>query len=1661
MRLLLALASVVVLATASRLNANDHPDPVQFHRSRPTFLLASLKAGEDFEVVAVASNHPFEPQARTAVARGQYPRRSFFKFQALGLDFHGDMEQNERLFHPHYVEEEHDWVNGVRVDAGLPPERMSAADLAANNCFYHGNLRSNNASAPSGGWLAASTCWNGIRGMISHHSGEVFGIAPAHLHMSEREVAFHEQRLAPVHQTLATTVGAGLKNAPPVHVVYRLDASTKKIYSILAHKMATLGKEVKMTSVSEGSAADEFAASSAPKPTGPLSWCGVGASLMESDYDTNSSDHTLQSHDGHVHAHVHDGTEHSHGHFHEQSNRRYTQVLDEPRSHGAKPQATLTKTIGLLIVNDYLRKTAKPSYSPAQYTTPGRGAQPYLFNSALLGPCTDPNRVECDSADLINIVAAIYKFQDANIVGTCSLPSCSKTGFVDSAQNNNNIVIQLVGQISMTSADPWNQYTGNSAWAPGDVGVDNLLAAFHCWRTCCGSSSAYGSYAAQPAFCAPGTARSTQYMPPYDNAHLLSGQKFQLSVLGYAGVGTMCNPGSSGGIDMTNIAAHSSYAVTTPLGSGDQIVADQVFNARIIAHEIGHNLGMQHDNNVASGGGVAPNVCDPSGFVMNAIVSDDPTYASIHANPGAGANGATTYAPGTVFSTCSKAYYKAWTGNGATCLNDLPTTSWGNATCGNGFIELGEDCDGGIALTDPCCTAQCKYTAGSTCSSTQPCCNVVGNVCTPKTDTTAVCRAGNGDCDLTEYCDGVTATCNVNFVKGAGTSCTDDQGCSGGCYNGLCATLCSSCKRSGATMTGAPWTQCSSSSSSTVSCSSFLCQSASGGSCYNFYGSADGSSGPQKTPAGVPCSSGRQCDGSGTCDFSTNLNPGILWRAGAWQTCTQCGGLQERSVTCQYIDNLGQLRTIEDEACSPGAKPFETRTCINLASGCTGAQLGTFSSLIDFGETLSAAFGSADKAAAIRSYVPRAPMYSSDFSFTDYSYFKGVFVITFPGLVLFTITLLIGIAYCMCPRCRDRKIELPDVGDEMNATPDQAEEAAMLRSKSKAWPCFGLIAGTLLATAASCIALFFCQQVKFGILDSQAGASVLALELVDQAIGLGTVLTTPFGMLAVYLSSALAAFAPSFQQQATAIAPLQTTTSALSALYGVDNATLILSGTGGQHWPCTTTCQGLKPKTSVNTSHAMLSAFYNSMTTSAAAFAASDYIVNTANGSAHITSVLNTLTTLPIEVAPGRQLVYQATTYMQKTTIYLVPIMICILIFPLLSFIFAGLFGAGCCRRWSHGILGWNDKCTYVFLLLMWLFVALAIPAMMVTGDSCLYLNRAELDMHGTLGVSVITSQLLSACLADTSMLAATNTSQMLQYAQTTLPLDPATSALYTSSAITSGLAEYNTYYNSFQTLTVADFGVVAKMTSLNTHCGTALPTDGSTVTSSNPNAGSAQCLAARDEVVALKDALAAAKAALKTPANVNTYINDANSFIENDITYDGAQKYDRIMDSGQTVINNAYCGDLGDTYRTTKHSWCDTTVTGISWLAMIFFVLALLAILMICSSLKLKLYLDPRLSQIAPLKVVTSKEYRTKGGRSYDADYRETTPVYDYDADHNASMEALMRDPTFVHQSRAKQHEQMHALGRDLAARKQQHHLKQKLRKQTPQQQTAQTAYG
>lgn len=140
------------------------------------------------------------------------------------------------------------------------------------------------------------------------------------------------------------------------------------------------------------------------------------------------------------------------------------------------------------------------------------------------------------------------------------------------------------------------------------------------------------------------------------------------------------------------------------------------------------------------------------------------------------------------FSKCSISDYKDFLlKGGGSCLFNRPTKLFEPTECGNGFVEVGEECDcGGRAECYKECCKKCSLANGAHCSD-GPCCN---STCLffPRGYS---CRYAVNDCDISETCSGDSGQCPPNLHKQDGYLCQVSQG---RCYSGECKTRENQCK---------------------------------------------------------------------------------------------------------------------------------------------------------------------------------------------------------------------------------------------------------------------------------------------------------------------------------------------------------------------------------------------------------------------------------------------------------------------------------------------------------------------------------------------------------------------------------------------------------------------------------------------------------------------------------------------------------------------------------------------------------------------------------------------------------------------------------------------------------------------------------------------------
>nr|XP_051688090.1 disintegrin and metalloproteinase domain-containing protein 7 isoform X1 [Oryctolagus cuniculus] len=222
----------------------------------------------------------------------------------------------------------------------------------------------------------------------------------------------------------------------------------------------------------------------------------------------------------------------------------------------------------------------------------------------------------------------------------------------------------------------------------------------------------------------------------FDHGILLSGKWLYTNAQGISYPKGMCLP-------------YSSSSVIKDLLPDLNIVANRM------AHQLGHNLGMDHD--------AFPCTCPLGKCVMDSSGS----------------------IPAFKFSKCSQIQYQQYLKDyKPTCMlnSPLPDKPYDIPYCGNKKVDEGEECDCGLVqeCTNPCCEAhKCILKQGYTCAEGECCAS-----CQLKT-AGSVCRPAKDECDLPEVCSGHSPECPKDQYQVNGFPCKNQEGY---CFMGKCPT---------------------------------------------------------------------------------------------------------------------------------------------------------------------------------------------------------------------------------------------------------------------------------------------------------------------------------------------------------------------------------------------------------------------------------------------------------------------------------------------------------------------------------------------------------------------------------------------------------------------------------------------------------------------------------------------------------------------------------------------------------------------------------------------------------------------------------------------------------------------------------------------------------
>ncbi|CAH6826776.1 disintegrin and metalloproteinase domain-containing protein 7 [Phodopus roborovskii] len=227
----------------------------------------------------------------------------------------------------------------------------------------------------------------------------------------------------------------------------------------------------------------------------------------------------------------------------------------------------------------------------------------------------------------------------------------------------------------------------------------------------------------------------------FDHVILLSGKWLYTPMQGIAYPGGMCQ------------TLHSCSIVK-------DLLPDVNIIGNRMAHQLGHSLGMQHDD--------FPCTCPVGKCVM----------------AGSGS------IPAMKFSKCSQTQYQQYLKDQKpACIlnNPLPADFNEYPFCGNKKVDEGEECDCGTVqeCTNPCCDAhKCVLKPGFSCVEGECC-----ESCQIKKEGT-ICRLAKNECDFPEVCTGHSPECPKDQFQTNGFPCKNGEGY---CFMGQCPTADDQC----------------------------------------------------------------------------------------------------------------------------------------------------------------------------------------------------------------------------------------------------------------------------------------------------------------------------------------------------------------------------------------------------------------------------------------------------------------------------------------------------------------------------------------------------------------------------------------------------------------------------------------------------------------------------------------------------------------------------------------------------------------------------------------------------------------------------------------------------------------------------------------------------
>ncbi|KAF9428857.1 hypothetical protein BGZ94_000743 [Podila epigama] len=257
---------------------------------------------------------------------------------------------------------------------------------------------------------------------------------------------------------------------------------------------------------------------------------------------------------------------------------------------------------------------------------------------------------------------------------------------------------------------------------------------------------------------------------------------------------TKCSTGSILGIAWTKaLCQNTAIAQGSDFTAGAGVSSISPHEWLVVAHEIGHGFGAQHD---CTEGTCGTGTCCP---LSDTICDAADRYIM---NP-------SEQAATKLFSPCSiSAICNTIAGKNGKCLQLPSVADEGKVqkasanVCGNGIREHNEQCDCGSpeeCASDPCCDGTtCRFKGKAVCDDlNDDCCHNC-----QLAPAGFVCRSARSSCDIPETCSGASPLCPPDVLVPDLTVCHEGGNFTGQCARGSCTSRdlqCSLQQRAGIT----------------------------------------------------------------------------------------------------------------------------------------------------------------------------------------------------------------------------------------------------------------------------------------------------------------------------------------------------------------------------------------------------------------------------------------------------------------------------------------------------------------------------------------------------------------------------------------------------------------------------------------------------------------------------------------------------------------------------------------------------------------------------------------------------------------------------------------------------------------------------------------------